>query len=209
MNNSNYLVIDGGTSTPEPVELLTPETTTVVADNPVPDPSHVKAEPDALPENPTRAVDIRPIPMQVFIAHGRSKKPLDQLKQILNEWQVPFVVAVDEPNVGRPISAKVADLMRACTAGIFIFTADDEFQDAQGEAVFRPSQNVIYGLGAASLLYGQKIVIFKERGVSFPTDFRDLGWIEFDRDSLDAKAMELLRELIALKAIKLVSTVSG
>ena len=107
------------------------------------------------------------------------------------------------------VSDKVADLMRSCTAGIFIFSADDEFQGANGEAVFRPSQNVIYELGAASLLYGRKIVVFKESGVTFPTDFNDLGWIEFDNNALDAKAMDLLRELIALKAIKLVSTVSG
>jgi hypothetical protein len=147
-----------------------------------------------------------PAPMKVFVAHGRTKKPLDQLKQVLNEWQVPFLVAVDEPNAGRPISEKVAELMKACTAGIFIFTADDEFQDASGGSVFRPSQNVIYELGAASLLYGRKIVVFKEKGVTFPSDFNDLGWIEFERDALDAKAVDLLRELIALKAIRLVST---
>lgn len=146
------------------------------------------------------------IPMKIFVAHGRSKKPLEQLKQVLNEWQVPFVVAIDEPNAGRPISEKVAELMKSCTAGIFIFTADDEFQDATGDPIFRPSQNVIYELGAASLLYGRKIVVFKESGVTFPSDFSDLGWIEFERDALDAKAVDLLRELIALKAIRLVST---
>ncbi len=145
-------------------------------------------------------------PMKIFVAHGRSTKPLDQLKQVLNEWQVPFVVAADEPNAGRPISEKVAELMKSCTAGIFIFTADDEFRNATGEAVFRPSQNVIYELGAASLLYGRKIVVFKEKGVTFPSDFRDLGWIQFERDALDGKAVDLLRELIALKAIRLVST---
>ena len=147
----------------------------------------------------------RPLAMQIFIAHGSSRKPLDQLKEILNSWKVPFLVAVDEANAGRPISEKVADTMRQCSAGIFIFTADEQFRNENGETISRPSQNVVYELGAASLLYGRKIVILKESGVTFPSDFSDLGWIEFDKDALEAKAMDLLREMIALDAVRLVS----
>ena len=147
----------------------------------------------------------RPVPMQIFVAHGKNRRPLEQLKSILNSWKVPFLVAADEPNAGRPIPAKVADTMRDCSAGIFIFTADEEFSGADGAAVMRPSENVVYELGAASLLYGRKIVVLKEVGVTFPSDFSDLGWIEFDRDALDAKAMDLLREMIALEAVRLVS----
>ena len=143
--------------------------------------------------------------MQLFIAHGTNRKPLEQLKEILNSWKVPFLVAVDEANAGRPISEKVADTMRQCSAGIFIFTADENIRSDTGATVSRPSQNVVYELGAASLLFGRKIVILKESGVTFPSDFSDLGWIEFDKDALDAKAMELLREMIALDALRLVS----
>ncbi len=151
----------------------------------------------------------RPLPMQLFVAHGKNRRPLEQLKGILNSWKVPFLVAVDEPNAGRPISEKVAETMRECSAGIFIFTADEHFLDPEGNEVMRPSQNVVYELGAASLLYGRKIVILKESGVTFPSDFSDLGWIEFERDALDAKAMDLLREMIALEAVRLVSAGSG
>lgn len=154
---------------------------------------------------PKRDAATRPVPMQLFIAHGSNRKPLEQLKEILNGWKVPFLVAIDEPNAGRPISEKVADTMRQCSAGIFIFTADEQFLNEEAEVVSRPSQNVVYELGAASLLYGRKIVILKESGVTFPSDFSDLGWIEFERNALDAKAMDLLREMIALDAVRLVS----
>ena len=160
-------------------------------------------------EQPRQDSAMRPVPMQLFIAHGASRKPLEQLKEILNSWKVPFLVAVDEANAGRPISEKVADTMRQCSAGIFIFTSDEHFQNNAGETVSRPSQNVVYELGAASLLYGRKIVILKESEVTFPSDFSDLGWIEFDKDALDAKAMDLLREMIALDAVRLVSAGSG
>ena len=140
---------------------------------------------------------------QVFVAFGKDREALKQLRTILNELDIPYIVAEDEPNAGRPISAKVADLMNDCTAGIFIFSADDRFEDKDGNTILKPRENVVFELGAASLLYGRRIVIFKESGVSFPTDFRDLGYIEYERGNLAAKSIELLKELVALKAIKI------
>lgn len=163
---------------------------------------------DVVEPSPPEPTHTRPIPMQIFIAHGKNREPLEQLKRILDDWKVPYLVAVDEPNAGRPISEKVADTMRACSAGIFIFTADVDFVDGNKGLVSRPSENVVYELGAASLLYGRKIVILKEAGVSFPTDFSDLGWIEFDKDAIKPVAMDLLREMIALDAVRLVSAVN-
>jgi len=139
---------------------------------------------------------------QFFIAHGRDRTALAQLQSILKDLDIPYVVAEDEANVGRPISQKIADLMRSCSAGIFIFSGDEEVTDPSGSTVLRPRPNVVYELGAASFQYGQRIVIFKERGVEFPTDFRDLGYIEYEKGGLSAKSMELLRELIKLKAVR-------
>ncbi len=138
------------------------------------------------------------IPKQIFVAHGKNKKPLEQLEKILNKFKVPYKVAAEEPHRGRPVGDKVAQLMRECTSGIFIFTADEETQDTQGKEVFRPSDNVVYELGAASALYGEKIVILKEEDVSFASDFSDIGYISFERDKLDARAADLMVELIGL-----------
>lgn len=44
-------------------------------------------------------------------------------------------------------------------------------------------------------------MIFKEVGVDFPTNFRDIGYIEFGKDRLDAKVNELFRELIGFKLV--------
>ena len=78
-------------------------------------------------------IEKRQIPKQIFVAHGKNKKPIEQLEKILNKFKVPYKVAIDEPHRGRPISAKVAELMKNCTSGIFIFTADEETQDLRGE----------------------------------------------------------------------------
>lgn len=138
----------------------------------------------------------------IFLGHGKNRKPLEQLKQILDEYKIPYKVAVDEPNKFRPISQKVSETMHECGAAILIFTADEEFKDTEGNVIWRPSENVIYELGASSVLYGKKIIIFKEDSVHFPANFQDIGYIGFEKDALSAKAIDLFRELISFGLIK-------
>lgn len=135
--------------------------------------------------------------------------PLDQLKGALDTFKVTYAVAVDEANKGRPISHKVAALMRDdCSSGIFIFTADEKFlreveaEPGRTEEVWRPSENVVFELGAASILYENRIVIFKETDVEFPSDFKDLGYIEFEKDQLAVELGALFKELVALDILE-------
>jgi predicted nucleotide-binding protein len=157
-------------------------------------------------EKPSAPVATEQLVKQIFVAHGKNKVPLDQLKAILTEFMVPFQVAIDEPHMGRPISEKVAQLMRECSSGIFIFTGDEETTNAKGEKTTRPSDNVVFELGAGTILYGTKIVIFREDGVIFGSDFTAYGHITFEKDRLNAKTLELMRELIALGLVKFAPT---
>lgn len=149
-------------------------------------------------ESPPVKIEEKQIPKQIFVAHGKNTKPLEQLKAILTQFKIPFQVAIDDAHKGRPISAKVAQLMKECTSGIFIFTADEETTDQESKKVLRPSDNVVFELGAGTVLYGNKIVIFREEGVDFGSDFTDIGRITFEKDKLDAKSFELMKELISL-----------
>jgi hypothetical protein len=143
---------------------------------------------------------------KIFVAHGKNKTPLEQLKGILDQFKIPYTVAIEEPHKGRPISAKVAELMRDCGSAVFIFTADEEYTDAKGTKIYKPSDNVVYELGAATVLYGNRIVIFKEEGVDFASDFKDFGYITFEKDNIAAKSMDLLKELVALGFLKVTPT---
>jgi predicted nucleotide-binding protein len=75
--------------------------------------------------------------------------------------------------------------------------------DAKGNPVWRPSENVAFELGAAGYLYGNRIVIMKEEGVEFPSNFRELGYISFSKDELDAQAMGVLKELIGFGIVRI------
>lgn len=157
---------------------------------------------DSEPQTPELAKKAK----KVFIAHGKNRTPLEQLKKALDQFKVKYAVALDEAHQGRPISAKVAQLMsEECSSGVFIFTADERFEretDGQAEEVWRPSENVVFELGAASILYENRIVIFKEKGVSFPSDFSDLGYIEFEKDQLVAEMGSLFQELVSLDILE-------
>lgn len=143
---------------------------------------------------------------KIFVGHGKKLKPVEGLKKVLDQFQIAYTVAIDEPHGGRPISAKVAQLMDQCSAGIFVFTKDERFlregPDGEQEEVWRPSENVVYELGAASKLWQSRIIILREEGVSFPSDFKDLGYITFNGEDIAPKALELLKELVQMGLVR-------
>lgn len=145
----------------------------------------------------------RPEKNAIFIGHGKNKRPLEQLKHILDHYHIPYRVATDEANAFRPISEKVAETMRECGAAIVIFTADEQFKDMDGNVVWRPSENVVHELGAASILYGGKIIVFKEDAVKLPSNFSGIGYVSFAKDDLSAKAHDLFVELVKFQLIKI------
>jgi len=116
----------------------------------------------------------------IFIGHGKNKVPLQKLQSLLSTFQIPHKVTIDEANLGRPIPQKVKDTMDQCGSAILIFTKDEKLFDESGNEVWRPSENVVHELGASSYAYGDRIVVFKEKGLTFPTNFQSIGYIEFE-----------------------------
>jgi hypothetical protein len=112
------------------------------------------------PDEPTGEVTSTPPPATVtpraedsepskplFIAHGKRKGALDKLEKVLKDFNVAYRVAISEPNLGRPIPVKVKQIMSQCGSAILIFTKDEVFKDANGNDVWRPSENVVLRVG--------------------------------------------------------------
>ena len=53
-----------------------------------------------------------------------------------------------------------------------------------------------------SILYENRIVIFKEKRLTFPTDFSELGFIEFEQDQLVAELGPFIKELVELDILE-------
>ena len=145
-------------------------------------------------------------PKPIFVGRGENKSPLQQLQRLLTTFQIPHKIVVDEANLGRPISQKVKETIEDCGSAILIFTRDEQFFDASGNEVWRPSENVVHELGATSLAYGDRIVIFKEKGLHFPTNFQSIGYIEFEANDIQARTADLLKELIGFGLVRVTPT---
>lgn len=139
-------------------------------------------------------------PNAIFVGHGKNKKPRDQLTKVLGQYGIPFKVAEDEPNRGRPIPIKVKETMEECGAAILIFSADEELFDKAGNAVWRPSENVVNELGVNHVR--QPYHHLRESTVTLATNYESIGYISFEHDDLTAKANDLFRELIAFGILK-------
>jgi hypothetical protein len=83
-----------------------------------------------------------------------------------------------------------------------IFSADEELFDKDGQSLWRPSENVVHELGAASVMYDNRIVVFREEGVDLATNYESIGYITFEKDDIPARANDLFRELIAFGILK-------
>ncbi|HZT16019.1 MAG TPA: TIR domain-containing protein [Gaiellaceae bacterium] len=162
-----------------------------------------KVPPALVPPSAPASLATPARPKAIFIGHGPNNVPLTQLTKILDEYGLPYKVAEYEPSAGRPISQKVADLMGECGAAILIFTADRELRDLEGNPVWMSSGNVAHELGAASVMYDGRVVIFKELGVDLASNFSGIGYIEFEKDKLSAHGIELFRELVHFKLVKI------
>jgi hypothetical protein len=145
-------------------------------------------------------------PKPIFIGHGGKTGPLGKLEKVLSGFQIPYKTAIAEPNLGRPIPQKVRDTMLECGSAILIFTKDQMFKDAHDDEIWRPSENVVHELGAASFAYEDRVVIFKEKGINLPSNFSSIGYIEFEENAIDAKTAELLQELIGFGLVKVTPT---
>lgn len=170
------------------------------------EPEEIEKAHDQDPEKPATTPpeipDTQPPPRAIFVGHGKKRTPLEKLEKILTSFQIPYKVVVEEPSLGRPIPQKVKETMAECGSAILIFTCDEKFLDGNGNEVWRPSENVVYELGAASYAYEDRVVIFKEKGINFPTNFESIGYIEFEEDSMEAKTTDLLKELIGFGLVK-------
>lgn len=132
----------------------------------------------------------------------RVAAPMEQLIKVLNEYKIPYKAAIEEPNRARPIPQKVRETMQECGAAVLVFTADKEYFNHEGNSIWRPSENVSHELGAASVLYGERIVVFKQKGIDLASNFSSVGYIEFEKDKLSDKGLDLFRELVSMGILK-------
>ncbi len=133
---------------------------------------------------------------QVFVGHGRNQKILDQVKEILTYGRYEPVVAEEEETTAVPVPRKILDALRRSQAGVINVSADEQFTDGEGKTRFTINQNVLTEIGAAFVLYDEKVVLLTDRRVELPSNLQGIYRCEYEGDSLDFDAtMRLLKAL--------------
>ena len=117
---------------------------------------------------------------KVFISHGRDMGIVEQVNTFLDLYDIEYEVAVEEETTAIPVPQKVLAAMRRCEAGVMIVSADDDDAARSGTI----NNNVLIEIGAAFVLYDQKVVLLWDKRLKVPSNLQGLYRCEFEGGQL-------------------------
>jgi predicted nucleotide-binding protein len=135
---------------------------------------------------------------RVFITHGKNKKIVEQLKEIVTYGKLTAVIAEEHETLSKPIPDKVMDDMRSCDAAIIHVASEKILLDEEGKKHHVINENVLIEIGAAMALYKHNnrynFILLVESGVELPSNLQGLYQCRYEGDKLDMEAtMKLLK----------------
>ena len=107
---------------------------------------------------------------RVFITHGKQRAIVVQIKELLTFGSFDPVVSVEREATAIPVPEKVFEDMRSCSAGVIHVGAEGKYLDKDGIELTKLNDNVLIEIGAAMALYGKKVILLVERGVTLPSE---------------------------------------
>lgn len=133
---------------------------------------------------------------RMFITHGKDKKILGQLKQLVSYGKFEPVIAVEHETGAVPVPEKFMSDMRTCASALIHVSADRNFQTQDGNPVRLINENVLIEIGAAMALYGKNFVLLVEEDVELPSNLQGLYTCRYEGNELTWGAgMKLLEAL--------------
>jgi len=131
---------------------------------------------------------------RVFISHGKQTAIAAQIRELLAFGNFDPVLSVERESTAIPVPEKVFEDMRACGAGVIHVGAEGKYLDPDGNEHTEVNDNVLIEIGAAMALYGKKVILLVEKGVTLPSNLQGLYRCDFEGDRLDYEAtMKLLK----------------
>jgi predicted nucleotide-binding protein len=159
--------------------------------------------PNARENVPTTVLQLPPIPgapsfdpktNRVFITHGKQRAAVTQIKELLVFGSFEPVVSIERESTAIPVPEKVFEDMRSCGAGVIHVGGEGKYLDRDGTEHTKINDNVLIEIGAAMALYGKKVVLLVEKGITLPSNLQGLYRCELEGDRLDYEAtMKLLK----------------
>jgi hypothetical protein len=156
-------------------------------------PEELHAEQDEQPRREPPPNERR-VNRKVFISHGKNRRIVDQVKEIVTFGDFEPVVSVENETASKPVPDKVMDDMRGCGAGIINVGTERKVIDQEGKEHVILNQNVLIEIGAAMALYERRFILLVEKGVDLPSNLQGLYQVRYEGDELGGDAtMKLLK----------------
>jgi len=144
------------------------------------------------------AAETPPEPMRVFISHGSNHAIVEQIDALLEVADIETEIAESEETAAIPVPEKVLNSMRRCAAGIIAVTVDEGRKDEDGN--YTLNENVLIEIGAAFVLYDQKVCLVWDKRLAVPSNLQGLYRCEFEGDELTWPAgMKLMKAIKGFK----------
>lgn len=125
---------------------------------------------------------------------------VEQVKDILALYDIPYEIAVEEETAAIPVPEKVMAAMRRCSAGIMVVTADEQSKSSEDYSI---NTNVLIEIGAAFVLYDKRVVLMWDKRLKVPSNLQGLYRLEFESEELSfAMGTKLAKTVKGLKDSK-------
>jgi hypothetical protein len=147
-----------------------------------------EVEPTEVPEGISRPIkEEMPQPskaeeVRIFVAHSKNKRILEQIKTMLEFGKYQYEVAEETETTAIPVPQKIMEAMRRCKAGIINISADEDERLENGR--YGVNENVLIEIGAAFVLYDQKVVLLVDKRVDLPSNLQGLYKCEYEGEEL-------------------------
>ena len=131
---------------------------------------------------------------RVFLTHGKNKKILDGVKEIVAYGKFEPVIAQENETAAKPVPEKVMDDMRSCQAAVIHVGSEGVLYDKDGNEYPQINGNVLIEIGAAMALYGRNFILLVEDGLKLPSNLQGLYECRYEGNELSGQAtMKLLK----------------
>lgn len=160
----------------------------------IPEASREEREQTLQPPN-KQAIEVVAENKRVFITHGKNKKILDHVKEIVRYGGFEPIVAIERESGAKPVPEKVMADMRTCAAAVIHVAVDSVLFDKDGKEHPLINGNVPIEIGAAMALYpGYKFILLVEEGLELPSNLQGLYECRYSGGELSGPAtMKLLK----------------
>ncbi|MEM3473712.1 MAG: nucleotide-binding protein [Nitrososphaeria archaeon] len=153
------------------------------------------------PEEETETIAEGEQNKKIFISHGKRRKILEKVKNLLTVLGLEPIVVEEKPSEGKSVDVLVLEYMNSCVAAIIIATKDDKVISGE-RTYYQPRQNVIHEIGLAQQALKNRVIYLKEKGCEFPSNIKPRVWEDFTSRDMENAFIKIIKELRSFGILK-------